>query len=110
MHAVMHSTRLEISILNIYKCTQSFDGWLCSLFVEEDSRGSGVGSDIVKQLVSKLQKERGAAALHNLYLLTLNGAAVLRFYKRLGFSEAAWSDVPATLKAECLIASACELQ
>jgi N-acetylglutamate synthase-like GNAT family acetyltransferase len=77
-----------------------------SLFVEEDNRGSGIGSDIVKRLVSKLRDERGAAALHNLYLLTLNGAAVLRFYKRLGFAEAAWSDVPATLKAECLIGSA----
>jgi N-acetylglutamate synthase-like GNAT family acetyltransferase len=77
---------------------------MCSLFVEEESRGSGIGSDIVKRLVSKLRDEQGAA--DNLYLLTLNGAAVLRFYKRLGFAEAAWSDVPATLKAECLIGSA----
>lgn len=55
-------------------------------WVDEHLRGSGVGVEILKQ-GEKLAKEKGATALLMLSLNDLNGKAVNKLYRSMGYKQ-----------------------
>ena len=75
---------------------------LASVYVDERRRGSGVGSELVRDL---LERHAGLGrSASDIYLLTLDSTRP--FYERLGFAAVDGRDVPTPLAFEVLVGSA----
>lgn len=76
---------------------------LASLHVQESSRGRGIGSALVRQLLADFEVTHGSEKLGRLFLLTLADTAY--FYEKLGFEVVSAKEVPAVLNAERAVGS-----
>lgn len=69
---------------------------LASIFVEEDWRGRGVGSALIRQL--RARHESSGRRMADVYLLTLDPTA--GWYEQFGFARVAKEHVPASMAFE----------
>ncbi|CAM9453973.1 unnamed protein product [Ectocarpus sp. 13 AM-2016] len=76
---------------------------LASLHVDESYRGRGIGSSVVRQLVTGYVSTHGEGQIRNLYLLTLD--STVPFYEKNGFAIAPAHEIPTVLKVERAVGS-----
>ena len=69
---------------------------LASLVVEPEARGQGLGSELVRRLLARVEDEA-------VWLLTLENTR--RFYQPLGFAEAPAGAAPLTMQFEYALGS-----